>query len=143
MFDLYEFKRHYALRGKDVVNCLNRVYPLFDKVSESKASHFDESGVCLTADAEAVLRAKFEAERYRRKSTAAPDMRIQIRTRVSDELHGRFRRQLERNRITAQSVITELVTDWVTAQEKAEKETAAGDEAPTAERENIFENKLS
>lgn len=120
MFDLYEFKRQYALRGKDVVNYLNRYYPLFDKAAESKASHYDTSGVCLTADAEAVLRTRFEAERYRKRK-AYTESRQQIKFRMEQENADKFRRYLEKSGLTAQYILTELVTVWVEAQELAER----------------------
>lgn len=123
MLDLYEFKRHHALRGSDIVNTLHRHYPKFNKTTESLASHYDESGICLTSDAEAILCTRFDSNLYRKGKTP-PDTRIQIRTRVTDDLHERFRAQLKRNGTTAQHIITMLVEEWVDAQEFAERKMA-------------------
>lgn len=123
MFDLYEFKQQNALRGSDIVNCLTRYYPKFTKAAESMVSHRDKSGVCLTPDAEAVLRTQFEVERYRKRKVYT-ESRQQIKFRMEQASADKFRHYLEKSGLTAQYILTELVTVWIEAQEFAERKMA-------------------
>lgn len=122
MLDLYEFKRHYALRGKDVVNWLSRFYPKFTKTAESLASHSDESGLCLSPEAEALLRQKFDTASKRTRSSSVSDKRRIVKCRIRPELADAFTELARSMGYTVQELLSDYIKEWYTAN-KAAKET--------------------
>ena len=123
MLDLYEFKRHHALRGKDVVNWLSRFYPKFTKAAESLVSHSDESGLCLSPEAEALLRQKFDAagKRTRSSSGSGSDRRRIVKCRIRPELADAFTELARSMGYTVQELLSDYIKEWYAAN-KAAKE---------------------
>ena len=109
MLDLYEFKRHHALRGKDVVNWLSRFYPKFTKAAESLVSHSDESGLCLSPEAEALLLQKFDTAGKRTRSSSGSDRRKIVKCRIRPELADAFTELARSMGYTVQ----ELLSDYI------------------------------
>lgn len=123
MLDLYEFKRHHALRGKDIVNWLSRFYPKFSKVAESLVSHSDESGLCLSPEAEALLRQKFDSETKRcKRTTTGADKRKVVKCRLRPELADAFTELARDMGYTVQDLLSDYIKEWYTANKSA-KET--------------------
>ena len=122
MLDLYEFKRHHALRGKDVVNWLSRFYPKFTKAAESLVSHSDESGLCLSPEAEALLRQKFDtADKRTRSSSSGSDRRKIVKCRIRPELADAFTELARSMGYTVQELLSDYIKEWYAAN-KAAKE---------------------
>ena len=123
MLDLYEFKRHHALRGKDVVNWLSRFYPKFTKAAESLVSHSDESGLCLSPEAEALLRQKFDTadKRTRSSSGSGSDRRRIVKCRIRPELADAFTELARSMGYTVQELLSDYIKEWYAAN-KAAKE---------------------
>ena len=123
MLDLYEFKRHHALRGKDVVNWLSRFYPKFTKAAESLVSHSDESGLCLSPEAEALLRQKFDTadKRTRSSSGSGSDRRKIVKCRIRPELADAFTELARSMGYTVQELLSDYIKEWYAAN-KAAKE---------------------
>lgn len=122
MLDLYEFKRHHALRGKDVVNWLSRFYPKFTKAAESLVSHSDESGLCLSPEAEALLRQKFDtADKRTRSSSSGSDRRRIVKCRIRPELADAFTELARSMGYTVQELLSDYIKEWYAAN-KAAKE---------------------
>ena len=122
MLDLYEFKRHHALRGKDVVNWLSRFYPKFTKAAESLVSHSDESGLCLSPEAEALLRQKFDtADKRTRSSSSGSDRRRIVKCRIRPELAYAFTELARSMGYTVQELLSDYIKEWYAAN-KAAKE---------------------
>ena len=121
MLDLYEFKRHHALRGKDVVNWLSRFYPKFTKAAESLVSHSDESGLCLSPEAEALLRQKFDTADKRTRSSCGSDRRKIVKCRIRPELADAFTELARSMGYTVQELLSDYIKEWYAAN-KAAKE---------------------
>ena len=122
MLDLYEFKRHHALRGKDVVNWLSRFYPKFTKAAESLVSHSDESGLCLSPEAEALLLQKFDtASKRTRSSSSGSDRRRIVKCRIRPELADAFTELARSMGYTVQELLSDYIKEWYAAN-KAAKE---------------------
>lgn len=122
MLDLYEFKRHHALRGKDVVNWLSRFYPKFTKAAESLVSHSDESGLCLSPEAEALLLQKFDtAGKRTRSSGSGSDRRRIVKCRIRPELADAFTELARSMGYTVQELLSDYIKEWYAAN-KAAKE---------------------
>ncbi len=122
MLDLYEFKRHHALRGKDVVNWLSRFYPKFTKAAESLVSHSDESGLCLSPEAEALLLQKFDtAGKRTRSSSSGSDRRRIVKCRIRPELADAFTELARSMGYTVQELLSDYIKEWYAAN-KAAKE---------------------
>ena len=126
MLDLYEFKRHHALRGKDVVNWLSRFYPKFTKAAESLVRHSDERGLWLSPEAEALLRQKFDAAGKRTRSSSSggsgSDRRRIVKCRIRPELADAFTELARSMGYTVQELLSDYIKEWYTAN-KAAKET--------------------
>ena len=121
MLDLYEFKRHHALRGKDVVNWLSRFYPKFTKAAESLVSHSDESGLCLSPEAEALLLQKFDTAAKRTRSSSCSDRRRIVKCRIRPELADAFTELARSMGYTVQELLSDYIKEWYAAN-KAAKE---------------------
>ena len=122
MLDLYDFKRHHALRVKDVVNWLARFYPKFTKAAESLVSHSDESGLCLSPEAEALLLQKFDtASKRTRSSSSGSDRRRIVKCRIRPELADAFTELARSMGYTVQELLSDYIKEWYAAN-KAAKE---------------------
>ena len=122
MLDLYECKRHHALRGKDVVNWLSRFYPKFTKAAESLVRHSDESGLCLSPEAEAWLLQKFDtASKRTRSSSSGSDRRRIVKCRIRPELADAFTELARGMGYTVQALLSDYIKEWYAAN-KAAKE---------------------
>lgn len=121
MLDLYEFKRHHALRGKDVVNWLSRFYPKFTKAAESLVSHSDESGLCLSPEAEALLRQKFDTAGKRTRSSSGSDRRRIVKCRIRPELADAFTELARSMGYTVQELLSDYIKEWYAANKSAKE----------------------
>lgn len=59
---LTDFRVRHQLKGTEIVEAIRSLYPGFDKSLLSKVSSPEKYGVCLTPEAEELLRKTFEGE---------------------------------------------------------------------------------
>lgn len=79
--ELTKLRVEKKLAGKDLIAVVQRLYPKYDKVIQSKVEHGDEYGICLRKDAMEALIRQFAPEwrPKRRRDLRSKPRRVQCR----------------------------------------------------------------
>lgn len=120
MSDLKDFRLRTKVSTKDMIDVVQKIYPKYDKVMQSKCENGELYGVQLAPDAMAALRAAFEPEAP--KKTPRRDkhrLTCSIRARLETPVYEALQQRIEADgHTTAQDWLTEKILAYLAEEEE-------------------------
>lgn len=110
---LAQLRQEKKLAVRDMVDCVRKVYPKYDKVLQSKAEHGEEYGIDLRSDAMHALLAQFAPERLRRPQQPRRTKPYRISARLDERLFGLLQQAKQRSGKTMQDFLEMIVADYL------------------------------
>ncbi|MGN0444205.1 MAG: hypothetical protein ACI4F5_06295 [Acutalibacteraceae bacterium] len=103
----------------DIVAEVQKIYPKYDKMLQSKCEHGDEYGICLRRDAMEALVGKYAAESTV-KVVENRKLKNRLYVRLSDEDYSNFKKaQAESGFTTVQNFLTFLIRNYLGKEDRA------------------------
>lgn len=120
MNELKTLRVQKKIPAKDMIEVVQKIYPKYDKVMQSKCENGEIYGVQLAPDAMAALRAAFEPEAP--KKTPRRDrhrLTCSIRARLETPIYEALQQRIEaEGHTTAQDWLTEKILAYLAEEEE-------------------------